>query len=96
MARAPVPQVVTANALVSGRVVWMTRSGGWETRLAAAAVFDDPAQAEAALTRASRQGDRVVGAYLAPVRPGADGPQPAHFREAFRRDGPSAAARIPG
>ena len=33
--------------------------------------------------------DVVVGAYLADVRFGPDGPEPAHFREAFRAGGPT-------
>lgn len=95
MAR-PIPlQVVTANALVSGRVVWLTPRGGWTACMAEAAVFDDPAQAKDALCRAEMQSDRVVGPYLARVRQSADSTEPAHFREAFRRDGPSDAARIP-
>ena len=31
----------------------------------------------------------VVGVYLADVRRGPNGPEPAHFREAFRATGPS-------
>ena len=92
--KASAPQVVTANALVSGRSVWLT-ADGWTYRMAEAQVFHDPAQAAAALDSASRQSDRVVGCYLATVRATPAGPQPAHFREAFRRDGPSAAARVP-
>jgi len=30
-----------------------------------------------------------VGVYLAEVQPGPNGPEPAHFREDFRRTGPS-------
>ena len=96
MARATQPQVVTANALISGRVVWMTASGGWEPCLRAAALFTCSDAAAAALARAAAQPDRVVGPYLAEMQPAPDGPRPAHFREAFRRDGPSPAARIPG
>jgi hypothetical protein len=31
----------------------------------------------------------VVGAYLADATAGPDGPEPVHFREAFRTRGPS-------
>ena len=31
----------------------------------------------------------MVGAYLADAQPGPDGPEPVHFREAFRTRGPS-------
>ena len=93
MPRAPQLQVVTANALVSGHSVWLTASGGWSPRMADARVFDDAEEAEAALAEASKRVDIVVGAYLANVQTGPDGPEPVHFREAFRRDGPSPAAR---
>jgi len=95
MARMPPAQVITANMLVSGRVVWLTASGGWSFDLRNARVFDDPALAEAALSRVQAQADRVVGCYLVTVRPTPAGPEPVHFRETFRRDGPSPAARIP-
>lgn len=93
----PVPaQVVTGNALVSGRVVWLAGGGAWVRELRRAQVFHDPAQAEAALARVQEPGSPVVGCYLAPVRATPQGPEPLHFREAFRAAGPSAAARVPG
>lgn len=96
MTRTPAPpQVVTGNALVSGRVVWLAANGAWVRDLALARVFTDPAEAEVALARVQAPGSPVVGCYLAPVRLTAAGPEPLHFREAFRRDGPSAAARVP-
>lgn len=95
MPRDPKLQVVTANALISGHSVWLTASGGWSPHMRDARVFDDPQQADDALAQAARRGDIVVGAYLATVRAGAGGPEPTHFREAFRRDGPSPAARVP-
>ena len=95
MARPPLPQVVTGNALVSGRVVWLAASG-WSYRMAEARVFHDPDQAAAALAGAQAQSDRLVGCYLTVVRATPQGPEPTHFREAFRMSGPSAAARVPG
>jgi hypothetical protein len=92
----PAPaQVVTANALRSGQSVWLAVDDGWTPRMQAARVYADRAEAEAALTRAKTRTGEVVGCYLAQVRPTPNGPEPVHFREAFRRDGPSAAARIP-
>ena len=95
MAAAPDAQVITANALRSGHVVWLTASGDWSGDLRAAQVFTDPDLANTSLALAQARVSEVVGAYLARVRATPDGPAPAHFREAFRRDGPSAAARIP-
>ncbi|WP_372841015.1 DUF2849 domain-containing protein [Phaeovulum sp.] len=87
--------VVTANALRSGKVVWLTASDDWSHEMRAACVYLDAAQAEAALARAQARMGEVVGCYLAEVRPTPQGPEPLHFREVFRRDGPSHAARIP-
>lgn len=88
-------QVVTANALRSGRVVWLTARDDWSQDMREAAVFHDPDQATTALARAHSQTASVVGCYLADVCLTPTGPEPTHFRETFRRDGPSPAARIP-
>ena len=86
-------QVITANLLREGHVVWLTPEGGWSRDLASAQCFAGRPAAEAALARAEAQTDVVVGAYLASMRPTPAGPEPVHFREAFRRAGPSARAR---
>ena len=41
------------------------------------------------LLQAEGQSDEVVGPYLADVAAGDEGPEPTHFREDFRRTGPS-------
>jgi hypothetical protein len=46
-------------------------------------------EADALLARAAREPHRVVGPYLADVKPAPEGPRPLHFREAFRAVGPS-------
>lgn len=89
MSRRFTPSVVTANALLSGEVVWLSADNQWSDDPHAALLFTDAAQAEDRLAWALTQGHRVVGPYLAAARPGADGPEPTHFREAFRRRGPS-------
>src|SRR6266850_90975 len=69
------PVVVTANRLGDGAVVYRTRDGNWSTRLEDAAVADDIS---------------AVGAYVAPVRIGADGqPEPGNLRESIRNAGPT-------
>jgi len=93
MSRDATVQVITANLLREGHVVWLAADGRWTRALAEARMFDDKAEAEAALARAAARADEVVGAYLAPMRPTTDGPEPIHFREAFRRAGPSGRAR---
>jgi hypothetical protein len=89
MSRAPKTQVVTANALIEGDVVYLAAGDNWTRHLTQAQVFADPELAEAALKAASKRDAEVVGCYLAEVRQTAQGIEPAHFREDFRRRGPS-------
>lgn len=89
MARPFHPVILTANDLFDGRVVWRARSGEWTAHLAEAALFDDRDEAEAALSAAQSESDRVVGAEFAPAEAGAGGPRPTHQREGFRANGPS-------
>ena len=83
------PKVVTANDLLAGDVIYLTADGRWSRWHFEADLIDDAARAAARLAEAEAQADRVVGAYLADARPGPDGPEPVHFREAFRARGPS-------
>ncbi|MGB0499260.1 MAG: DUF2849 domain-containing protein [Rubricella sp.] len=90
MPRAFKPQVVTANDLLMGDVIYLTEDGTWSRRHAEARVARDEAEAQEMLHAASSQGLKVVGPYLAEARFGPDGrPEPVHFREAFRTRGPS-------
>ncbi len=54
-----------------------------------AELLTDEAHAQLRLVEASARHAEVVGVYLADMEPGANGPEPTHFREAFRRTGPS-------
>ncbi|MCC1492350.1 DUF2849 domain-containing protein [Cognatishimia sp. F0-27] len=89
MTRRFTPKVVTGNALLEGDVVYLTVDDQWTRDLAAAEVLDDEAHAQLRLLDAQARQNEIVGAYLADVKPGAAGPEPAHFREAFRMRGPS-------
>jgi len=89
MPRAFTPKVVTASDLLEGDVIYLTEQDEWSRRLLDAEVIEDEAHAQIRLLEAQRQTARVVGAYLADVAPGPDGPAPTHFREAFRATGPS-------
>jgi len=82
-------QVVTASDLLMGDVIYLTSRDTWTRHLASAEVITDEAHAQLRLLDAERQQDRVVGAYLADVRPGPTGPTAIHFREEFRATGPS-------
>ncbi|WP_297778298.1 DUF2849 domain-containing protein [uncultured Roseovarius sp.] len=89
MAREFTPKVVTANALIEGDVVYLTAADTWARDLAEAEVLTDEADADYRLLQAQARVGEIVGAYLAEVNPGQNGPEPTHFREDFRRKGPS-------
>ena len=89
MPRAFTPKVVTANALLSGEVVYFTANDDWSPRLNEAELLTDEAHAQVRLVEASARQSEIVGAYLADMAPGENGPEPTHFREDFRRTGPS-------
>ncbi|EDM71902.1 hypothetical protein RAZWK3B_17328 [Roseobacter sp. AzwK-3b] len=83
------PKVVTANALIEGDVVYLTRDDRWTRHMSEAELITDEAESQLRLLMAQAQTETVVGVYLAEAKAGANGPEPVHFREAFRRTGPS-------
>lgn len=89
MSRPFQPSVVTASALIEGDVVYLAADDSWVRQLSQAEALTDEAEAQLRLLKARSQPHSVVGAYLAEVRIGPDGPEPVHFREAFRTRGPS-------
>ena len=89
MPRPFTPKVVTANALLEGDVVYLREDDSWTRDLADAEVLTDEAHAQVRLLDAERRPGEVVGVYLADVAPTEAGPEPTHFREDFRRTGPS-------
>ena len=89
MAKPFTPKVVTANALLEGDVVYLATNDSWTRELSQAELLEDEAVADERLLFASAQTETVVGVYLADATPGEQGPEPTHFREDFRRTGPS-------
>lgn len=89
MTRPFTPKVVTASDLREGDPVWLTADDRWTRDLAEAELIEDEAHAQLRLLHALGQPQVVVGAYLAEARAGPRGPEPVHFREAFRARGPS-------
>jgi len=83
------PSVVTANHLLDGDVVYLDPQGGWTRRHEEALLIEDEAEVERLLAGAAARAGEVVGCYLADAVRGPDGPEPVHFREAFRARGPS-------
>ncbi|AWB48725.1 DUF2849 domain-containing protein [Gemmobacter aquarius] len=89
MSRRFIPKVVTANRLREGDVVYLTADDRWSLLHHEAELIEDEAQANLRLLFAAAQKLYVVGAYLADAKAGPNGPEPVHFREAFRTRGPS-------
>lgn len=89
MTRAFTPKIVTANHLLEGDVIYQTADDRWSRHFSEAELITDEAHAQLRLLDASRQVNEIVGAYLADAVAGENGPEPTHFREDFRRTGPS-------
>lgn len=84
-------QVMTANRLRDGDVVYLAAGGGWSMWLRDAAVARDEA-GQAELEACARQAERdqvVVGPYLMAVAESEAGPQPIGTREKIRAKGPT-------
>jgi len=85
-------QIVTANRLRDGAVVFRRADGSWTLRVEEAASAD--AAAAPALLAAAEQDAAaalVVAPYLVEVTPGAGGLVPTAYRERIRAFGPSRA-----
>ena len=82
-------QIITANALLAGDVVYFTAADTWTRDMQKAEVFSDEAIAQVRLIEAMAQANVIVGAYLMPIQHTKDGYAPTHFREEFRTKGPS-------
>lgn len=89
MARAFTPKVITANDLIDGDVIYFTADNRWTRELSEADLITDKDQAPIRLAEAEKDNLIIVGAYLADAAAGETGPEPTHFREEFRRTGPS-------
>ena len=85
----PIAKIVTANRLIEGDVVYLTADDSWTPHHHEAELITDEAHAQLRLLYGAAQRLYVVGPYLADARMGPKGPEPTHFREAFRTRGPS-------
>ena len=81
-------QMVTANRLTDGMVVYLTKSGDWATQFAAGAVLADQPAADAALEDAAKAAKQqlIVGQYLIDVLVEGDAVKPTSTRERIRAD----------
>ncbi len=81
-------QMVTANRLQDGLVVYLTQTGDWASQFADGAVLSDQSVADAAVAAAEQAvKDRVVvGPYLIDVLIEGDAVKPTSTRERIRAD----------
>lgn len=82
-------QVVSANDLFEGDVVYLNVEGGWTRALEDAAVAANQGAAAELLGIAAAHGDRIVGPYLVNVLKSKSAIEPSHIREKLRVSGPS-------
>ncbi len=83
------PQVMTANDLKDGLVVWLTPEWMWSNRFQEAFKTEDPDQIEQMRAVADRDeaANIIVGAYFIDIDPTTG--KPARYREKFRVSGPT-------
>lgn len=84
-------QIVTANRLDDGLVVFLTADGGWSENINDARIADGKEAAEALLAEASAPelDIEIVGPYLIDVERQGDRLVPTKYREILRTKGPS-------
>jgi hypothetical protein len=84
-------QVISANRLIDGIVVYAGRDGAWADALGAAKIFTSKAEAEAALLLAQNDVKRnlVVDPCLVEVTEEARGVRAVTLRESIRAQGPT-------
>jgi hypothetical protein len=82
------PQMMTANRLVDGTVVYLTAANEWSEKFGDGAVWHDKEGADGALDAGERavHAQLVVGPYLFEVDVTEAGPTPTSVRERIRAD----------
>jgi len=85
------PQVVTANRLNEGVIVYLTRSGEWSRSIGQSLVADTEREAEDALAKANEdvRACRIIGPYLIEVALEGGAIRPLSQRELIRAQGPT-------
>ena len=85
------PQVLTANRLKDGEVVYLDADGGWVESLQAAHLLPSVAEGEAALAKGleAERDLKVVHAYLFDVTGQGTALKPVKMREIIRAAGPT-------
>ncbi|GLK80374.1 DUF2849 domain-containing protein [Methylopila turkensis] len=89
-------QVVTANRLDDGVVVYLDARDGWTERLGEAAIIETPEALAAAVAagKAAEAARVVVESYPIDVARGPEGLAPLRLREVIRAAGPTVRADL--
>lgn len=84
-------QVISANRLNDGIVVYLTGNDGWSERIADARIVDgeDDGNAALATAKADIEARIIVDPYLVDIDESGGTPQPTRFRELIRAKGPT-------
>jgi len=82
-------KVLTGNALIQGDVIYRAPDGTWTRDMSAAELITDEGRAKLLLLQAETETAVIIGPYLIDAQSTPKGPAPTHFREEFRRTGPS-------
>jgi len=89
-------QMIIANTLAEGLVVFLTADAGWTPDIAAGAVANSDEEAAELLASAKQaeKANQVIDPYLIPVTISNGARQPTEYREFIRATGPT--VPIPG
>lgn len=90
------PQMIIANALADGRVVFLAEKGRWVSRITEGLVARNEFQAEKLVQAGARaeSGNEVIGPELIKVDDSSGCVRPVDIREAIRTDGPTVAGKF--
>lgn len=89
-------QMIIANTLAEGLVVFLTDAAGWTTDIARGAVANSDEEAAELLASAKQaeKANQVIDPYLIPITISSGVRQPTEYRELIRATGPT--VPIPG
>ena len=84
-------QMIIANTLSDGFVVFLTEDSGWTRDIAAGAIAatDEAADALLATAKQAEADNVVIDPYLIPIEIDGDQRKPTEYREFIRAHGPS-------
>lgn len=84
------PQMIIANRLTDGRVVFFTQSGGWSADLTQAAIADEGAiDTLFSQARKDEAHNTVVSVEVIEANTEGDTPAPAHMKPFMQSKGPT-------